>query len=565
MAGSPRGPEPVRSQAAGGERRRWPEALAAAGFLLSVLLLPAHPGRLRLDALALPLEWPVMLLLLALSPRRLEPAVRAVTAALVVGVVALKLADIATEIAYNRGFNPILDAHLLHAAWMLLTGAIGAPATVAATLAALAATALLAVGGWWAAARIQAFGRGLRPSARAVLAALLVPALALPAIDLGEAADPPGAASTVRLVGEHVRFVRHARADLRAFRVEAARDPFAATDPDRVLGALRGHDVVLIFVESYGRGALDNPRFRPTTERTLTAIDAEIADAGLVARSAYLTAPMVGGQSWLAHASVLSGLWIDNQRRYQSLLTSPRRTLLHLADRAGWRTVGVMPAITLPWPESAYFGFDAVYEADDLGYAGRPFNWVTMPDQYTLSAFERLELAPSPRPPVFAQVALISSHAPWTPIPPLIDWTELGDGRVFDRWATSGDPPEVVWRDRDRIRDQYRQAVAYALAASGSFAARRGATEPLIVILGDHQPAAFVSEDETGRDVPVHLIGPPALVAEIEDWGWSRGMIPADDAPAWPMDAFRDRFLAAFGSADPAAQSRLAAPGAVLR
>jgi hypothetical protein len=552
----------------GATGRGWIGAALAAGFLYGVLVLPWHPGRLRLDAFAeFPLEWPALVLGLVLMPRRLDGAVRALTAALAVAVVLLKLADLATYLAYNRAFNPILDAHLLHAGWMLLTGAIGVPASLAAAGAALALAVLLAAGGWWSAARLQAAGRGLRRPVRAGLVLALLPALALPVVELapGGGGDPPGAAGTSRLVDAHVRFVVRARADLRRFEREAARDPFATADPAQILGALRDRDVFLIFLESYGRGALDSPRYRPTIETALEAIEAELADAGLVARSAYLTAPMIGGQSWLAHATVLSGLWIDNQRRYQTLLTSPRRTLLHLANRAGWRTVGVMPAITLPWPESAYYGFDAVYEADDLGYAGQPFNWVTMPDQYTLAAFERLELGPEPRRPVFAQVALISSHAPWTPIPPLIDWDAVGNGRVFDRWATSGDPPEVVWRDRERIRDQYRRAIAYALAASGSFAARRAATGPLIVILGDHQPAAFVSEDETGRDVPVHLIGPPELVAEIEAWRWSRGMVPENDAPVWRMDAFRDRVLAAFGSLNTAAESRLPAPGTALR
>ena len=111
-------------------------------------------------------------------------------------------------------------------------------------------------------------------------------------------------------------------------------------------------------------------------------------------RSGFLTAPMVGGQSWLAHASLLSGLWIDNQGRYRALLASPRRTLLHLAQAAGWRTAAVMPAITLAWPEAGYFGYDRVLAAADLGYRGLPFNWVTMPDQFTLGVVP----APAPRP-----------------------------------------------------------------------------------------------------------------------------------------------------------------------
>lgn len=40
------------------------------------------------------------------------------------------------------------------------------------------------------------------------------------------------------------------------------------------------------------------------------------------------------------------------------------------------------------------FGYDQIYAADNLGYAGTPFYWVTMPDQYTLSAFQTRERKP---------------------------------------------------------------------------------------------------------------------------------------------------------------------------
>ena len=63
-----------------------------------------------------------------------------------------------------------------------------------------------------------------------------------------------------------------------------------------------------------------------------------------------------------------------------------------------------------------------------------------------------------------------------------------------------------------------------------------------------HQPAAFVSGDPDGRDVPVHVIGPPALVALVGD-GWTPGLLPAPDAAVLPMQAFRDHLLQSFGGA----------------
>ena len=174
-----------------------------------------------------------------------------------------------------------------------------------------------------------------------------------------------------------------------------------------------------------------------------------------------------------------------------------------------------------------------------------------MPDQFTLDALQRQLLPPGPRAPAFVETALISSHAPWTPIPPVVPWAALGDGRIFDPYATAGDPPDVVWRDRDRVREQYRQSLDYVLRVVPTFAARLTGRPTLLVVLGDHQPAAFVSEDSTNRDVPLHLIGPPEVLAKLDGWDFTPGLVPAKDAPVWRMDAFRGRFLDAFGAAGP--------------
>ena len=63
-----------------------------------------------------------------------------------------------------------------------------------------------------------------------------------------------------------------------------------------------------------------------------------------------------------------------------------------------------------------------------------------MPDQYVLLALQRLELAKPHRPPLFAEIDLVSSHAPWTRIPPLIGWSRVGDGSIFNRLPGRRDP-----------------------------------------------------------------------------------------------------------------------------
>ena len=433
-------------------------AAAALALVAAVLVQPDRPGPLAPGAL-LPLELPLILVLLVAAPPRLRGPLRALLTLLLAAMAVLKLADLGVQVAYGRPFNPMLDGELLPAAWRLGSGAVGTPLALAAAAALVAGLALLAAALWWATGRLAR----LAPAHPRWLGALALPLAAL--VVLGARPQPPLplAADTSRIAWEHARDAWAARADLARFRAEAARDPFAALPAQAILPALRGTDVFVVFVESYGRSALTNPLYAPTVTAALRDGEAALAAQGLAMRSAFLTAPMVGGQSWLAHASLLSGLWIDNQGRYRALLASPRRTLLHYAREAGWQTAAVMPAITLAWPEADYFGYDRILAAADLGYRGLPFNWVTMPDQFTLAAFQRQLLDPAPRPPVFAEIALISSHAPWTPIPPLLPWDALGDGAVFDRYATAGDPPDIVWRDNDRIRDQYRQSLDYTL------------------------------------------------------------------------------------------------------
>lgn len=530
------------------EPRQRPAAILLALALFYLLLaLPSDPGALAWSALLVfPLELPVLAILLVWLRGGTVRALRIAISIALPALTLLKLADLAGYAAFLRPVNPALDWPLAISGWQLASGAIGVPLTLAAVVVLVGALILLGLACWWASGILARLSPGAR--LRFGLGLALLPAVVAAGFGFAPGQNRPADSQTSRLAWDHLRDAAAARTDLARFRVAAAEDPRAAMS---ALGALQGTDIFLIFVESYGRTTLDNPLYAPTTDAVLRAGETELAAHGLAAHSAFLTAPMVGGQSWLAHGTLLSGLRLDTEGRYRALLASPRKTLLRLAQSAGWRTVAAMPAITLPWPEATYFGYDRVLAAKDLQYRGLPFNWVTMPDQFTLVSLERQALTPGPRPPVFAEIALISSHAPWTPIPPLLPWDALGDGSVFDPYATAGDPPDVLWRDPDRVRDQYRLSIAYALRTVVGFAARRAATKPLFIVLGDHQPAAFVSQEPTNRDVPIHLIGAPETLARLDPWGWTQGLIPTPDAPVWPMETFRDRFLDAFATPQP--------------
>ena len=132
----------------------------------------------------------------------------------------------------------------------------------------------------------------------------------------------------------------------------------------------------------------------------------------------------------------------------------------------------------------------------------------------------------------------------------MVDWAEVGDGSVFDgmpeqrrrRRTRSGVDPE-------QVRAAYGRSIEYSLDALISFVSTYGDDD-----LGARRPRRPPAGHDRLRattpshDVPITVIArDPAVLTRIAGWGWQRGLRPGPDAPVWPMDAFRDRFLAAYG------------------
>lgn len=514
-----------------------------------VLIQPNHPGAMTWEALfVFPLELPaIVLALLALGQTRASFVLRAVLVGVLTLIVVLKVADFISFNALSRGFNPVADLFLVDAFIRLLAGAVGPFLAVAAVIGAVLATAVIAALLWWA---TGVWARMAVPVAAArVTSFLAIFATAVMVADAGRTmgawhlpTNPPGIAFTARVGAERVQTVRTTLEELRSFRADIQQDRFA--DHPNLLGAI-DRDVIVVFVESYGRTSIDTAFYAETHRETLARYEAQLDDLGLATRSGFLKAPTRGGQSWLSHATFSNGLWIDSQIRYGAALSSGRDTLFHHAAKSGFHTAAVMPQITLDWPEADRMGFDTVLPAADLGYQGLPFNWVTMPDQFTLAALDRLLRSGQDARPLFAQVALASSHAPWVPIPEILPWDEIGEGQVYNAVAVSGDPPEVVWRDRERVREQYRLAVDYALKAVFEYAVLHAKDPPLLLVIGDHQAAEFIALDDRA-EVPFHVIGPDHLVDPLADVAPERGLIPGDAAPVVAMDRMRDLLLKAF-------------------
>ena len=434
---------------------------------------------------------------------------------------AVNLGTAATHMAFARPLNLYLDVPLLRSIYHLLVGNVGQFLAVCAMLAGAAVLLGIALGLVRLLLPPVTYSIKRLPGIAALtllVIATIGTALELNGVRLVDSARLPMVNST--------RFQWQQMTDTHAARLAFTAQLEAAPLESQRLPGLAGHNVLLTFIESYGVSALDNPRYAEVLLPTLADMQQRLEERELHVVSGLLESPIRGGQSWLTHATALSGRWIDNQLWYQLMLDSDHSTLIDDFSATGQRTLAVMPAITLAWPEGETYSFDQIAAAKDIDYAGPALNWVTMPDQFTLDYTQRHLLGESP---VFAQLALISSHAPWTPILPVIEeWSLIGDGSIFAPWENAGDPPEVLWQDIERIRDHYAWSVDYAVKVVGRWAERVVDDHTLMIVLGDHQAAPLITGDDASAAVPVHIVsGNPALLAPFIERGFIPGTLPA--------------------------------------
>ena len=255
------------------------------------------------------------------------------------------------------------------------------------------------------------------------------------------------------------------------------------------------------------------------------------------------TSPTHGGRSWLADATVLSGLQIDRQATFDHV-TAHGTTIPSLprffATR-GYRTVLVRPKDRArPGVRLVNrFGFATTVFHDDLHYTGPSVGWGHIPDQYTVEVTERDVLAALDEP-FFAFFHLATSHYPWDEAPPLLD-----DAR---EWQSAADSPNAVNGDRkpwfalgmqlSRYRSErralkdrhdsdlgtFQTLVAYDLKALVKVLAEPS-RPTLAVWFGDHQPPFLA--DGAPADAVVHVVATdPGWLEPFLAAGFRRGLDP---------------------------------------
>jgi phosphatidylglycerophosphate synthase len=542
---------------------RQPQALRAqAASVLAVLIvwaalaLPDQLPRLSATTFAqIPIEGLVLVAAALLLPRWLRLVVSVVAGSALGVLVLLKLLDMGYYSQLDRAFNPVVEWSSLGPAVGVLRDSVGSLWAYLAVAGALLLVVGLLVVLAWAASRVSRVTAAHRPVAAWVVGslALLWAGGAALGVDVAPRTSVASRATTSFATTE-VRNIAAAARDREAFPNQLrAADAYRSTPPGDLLAGLRGKDVVVAFVESYGQRAVQDSAYAPGVVSVLDAGTKSLAASGYSARSGFLTSPTFGGLSWLAHSTLQSGLWIDNQQRYNQLVKSSRFTLSDAFRTAGWRTVSMAPSDDGPWAEgTSFYHFQQLYDATNVGYAGPRFSYATMPDQFSLKVFADRELARPGHQPVMAEIDLVSSHYPWTPLPRIVPWDAIGDGSIYDPMPAQGPSVPELYRNYDNVRASYGKSIEYSIQSLVSFVQNAHDPNLVLILLGDHQPAPKVSGPGASHEVPISIVArDPAVFDRIASWGWPDGLHPGPAAPVWPMDTFRNRLLDAFRGPTP--------------
>jgi phosphatidylglycerophosphate synthase len=525
-------------------------AVAAVAVLWLSLVAPDRSWQYTLAAFV---RIPVEALLLVAIALVLPPRPRRIVATAGGILVGLLLVDKILNIEFyenvDRAFNPVGDWVSIGPAVGVVRDAIGATATdillvlvgIGLILLVVAITASTVHVTTVAARHRRGTLGGL-----AVLAAVwgLCAGLSLQFIP----GLPVASTSAAGLADEQVRAGQAAINDPAVFeRAIHSRDPEAAVPASDLLTGLRGKDVIIAVVESYGQVAVRGTSFSPGIDAVLRKHTALLARAGWSAQSAWLTSPTFGGISWLAHSTLQSGLWVNSNERYSELVASQRFTLSDAFREAGWHTVADDPSDFRNWvPGKAFYHYEQLFNRFNVGYTGPTFSFAKVPDQYTLAEFQRDELAPAHKP-VMAEIDLVSSHIPWAPLPTMVPWDKALDSSVYDPMPARSESADEVWHNSSTVRKFYGQSIQYSMTALTSWVTELNDPNLVLILYGDHQPHTVVSGPGASHEVPISIIArDPSVFRQIGSWHWQDGLLPGPGAPSEPMDAFRNQFFRTF-------------------
>lgn len=319
------------------------------------------------------------------------------------------------------------------------------------------------------------------------------------------------------------------------------------TGQGAVLSGIGSKNIHLFIVESYGMTVYENPHHFGRIKEFLQSQQEKLRESGFSMVSYAYESTAFGGTSWLADASLLSGIEIDTQEKYDKIIGEGTRNLLHFLDERGYYTILSAPGTKFMTPKYRdFYRYHRYVIEKDFVYQGPYFAYGAIPDQYQLYQIHTKVLNTlSPlQKPYFAQYILCSSHTPWHYIPPYLErWSEFDEGKVYnDRSKNTW--YENSWVLGSELFEGYIHSIRYSLESVFGFAHRFLGEEDILIITGDHQPKFPVSEKGASFAVPLHIISKNEnLLAPLTGFGYVFHIVPPKKQSYPGIEEFLGQFI----------------------
>jgi hypothetical protein len=481
--------------------------------------------------------------------KKAPPAVGVVALVLLLLVRLLRFGDGVSTKFFDRPFNAYIQLPLVPELRRLAADSMST-AEVVMGVAALLMVALL---GGFAAVRALRHAEDFLTTARGprifLLAALILSVASAIVSKPKEGSGPFGvfASSGITRLLTEVRFLARVPgigSERRAL-VEDVRSRLTSAPHD--LSKLEKNDVLLFFVESYGECVMQSAKQSAHLFPIFDEFERALGARGFSIASGILNSPTFGGQSWFAHATLSSGVKTSDHLEYRLIGEANPPALAAFFRAAGYRTVLVQPATRTTTSGLEYLGFERKYVRSDLGYRGPRIGWGAIPDEYTIHVVHQREFEQA-GPPRFIEYALVTSHAPWSELPPIVGSDAgLGDGAVYARLPVERQPTR--WSDLESAPTAFAKAIGYDLEVLRRYILERVKGDTLVILLGDHQPPGGATEGSTARGAMVHVISRrTGFVDAFRRRGYTPGMRPRAAPPHPGLETFLPSFLEDFSS-----------------
>ncbi len=325
---------------------------------------------------------------------------------------------------------------------------------------------------------------------------------------------------------------------------EAVADPDPDPDPAYAFPGIEDADIYLFVIESYGHTVFTNPRHYKRLAGSYRDINEKLSGAGFAVYTTVYESTTFGGTSWLADSSLVTGIEVDTQAKFNKVLEEGTRNLTHILGEKGYTTVFSSPATkAIPDDQKRFYSFSRFVLSGDFGYQGPYFVFGDMPDQFQINHI-RKNVLPELESPLFIEFMLVSSHVPWNYIPPVIeDWSRIDDGSIYyDRSRNTF--YDNSWAMGSELFEGYTHSLRYVLEVITDYLVTYIAGNDLVILVGDHQPKFPVSEEDAGFGVPLHIISRNReYLKPFTRFGYVTGFIPPEGEGFYGLESFLGHFL----------------------